>query len=620
MHDLGHRGPDSSGFWSSDKVDVFLGHRRLAVVDLTDCGAQPMKSGDGRWIITYNGEFYNHKDIRLELESQKGSASWEGSSDSETLVEAVAHWGFEGALRRVRGMFAIGAWDSERRELFLARDRLGEKPLYVGRTEQGVIFSSELRTFLSNPAGKAEIDPQSLAEYFRLGYVAHPRSILKNVAKVPPGSFLSVGYDGFELSDPAPYWTMPEQGKTPNADENTIEGQEVVEHLLGSAVREQLSADVPVGAFLSGGVDSSLIVALMQKESRDQVRTFSIGFSDEDFNEAPFARQVAAHLGTQHVEHYVSESEVEALVPRLSEIYDEPFADISQIPTTLVSQIAREFVTVVLTGDGADELFFGYGRYQLAHQLGKAMDSLPGAFGSKVLAPLFQTSAGVLERLGQGGPDALLHTVSRRFRRLSTSLLSQDFSQTYRGLVAYADVSQGLVSDYVDLALWPWTRSPSEFRSDFEFMRFVDLQTYLPGDILTKVDRATMSVGLEARVPFLDQRLVEFMLNNPKFEPKRDQRSKEPLRSILDKYVPSHLTDRKKMGFGVPIDDWLRGPLRPWASELVFEGPSGADEFVDKGSLKLIWQRHLDRETNSGQLLWTVLTFLAWYRKWFQNG
>lgn len=618
LHDLAHRGPDSSGFWSSDEPAVFLGHRRLAIVDLSKNGAQPMKSANGRWIITYNGEVYNHNEIRTELESEEGFTSWEGTSDSETLVEAIAHWGFASALRRARGMFAVAAWDGTRRELSLARDRLGEKPLYIEQTEQGITFSSELRTFLSNPAGRVEIDRQSLAEYFRLGYVAHPRSILKNVAKLPPGNFVSVRYDGFLVSDPVPYWSMPDAGVTATVGEKRSQGQDTVEALLASAVKEQLSADVPVGAFLSGGIDSSLIVALMQKESQDRVRTFSIGFTEEEFNEAPFAAEVAAHLGTQHLEHYVSESEVEALVPKLAEIYDEPFADISQIPTTLVSQIAREHVAVVLTGDGADELFFGYGRYELAHKLAKAMDLLPGAFGSKALAPLFETSAGILERLGQSGPDAVLHTVSRRLRRVSTSLLSRDFSQTYRGLVAYADVSQGLVFDYKDSALWPWTRSPEEFGSDFEFMRFVDLNTYLPGDILTKVDKATMSVGLEARVPFLDKRLVEFVLNDPKFEPKRNRRSKEALREILDRHVPASLTYRKKMGFGVPIDDWLRGPLKPWAEELVFGGPSGAEEFIDKGSLKLLWQRHSNRETNSGQLLWTVLTFLAWYKRWFK--
>lgn len=618
---LQHRGPDDSGVWFDARAGIGFGHRRLAIVDLTPAGHQPMVSPCGRYVLAYNGEIYNHPDLRAELEAEGGAFAWRGHSDTETLLAALRHWGVEGALRRVNGMFAFALWDAWERTLVLARDRIGEKPLYYGRCGETFLFGSELKALRAHPAWQGEVDRDALAAFLRFGYVPAPCSIFRGVKKLPPAHYVVVRDGGRVAGEPRCYWDLArvaEEGERA-ARGDARELQEELEALLRDAVRRRMMSDVPLGAFLSGGYDSTAVTALMQAQGDRPVRTFSIGFHEEAFDEARHAKAVARHLGTEHTELYVTPAEALAVIPKLPEIYDEPFADSSQIPTYLVSALARRHVTVALSGDGGDELFCGYTRYTLGYRVWRVLRRLPLA--------LRRALAEVLRRLpGRALDAAQRHLLPRRLRlpalgdrlpKLAAVLEHRDGAAFYRSLVSHWKQPEAVV---------PGAREPvtvldahgcrprlPDFRAE---MMWLDQMTYLPDDILTKVDRASMAVSLEARVPLLDHRVVEFAWRVPMALKYRDGQGKWLLRQVVYRYVPRELMERPKMGFGVPIEEWLRGPLREWAEELLAEKRLREEGFFDPVPIRRMWAEHLSGARRWHYYLWDVLMFQAWLARW----
>ncbi len=593
---LVHRGPDDHGVFADPAAGVALAHRRLAIVDLSPTGHQPMTSPSGRFVVVFNGEIYNFRDLRAQLVGR--GTSFRGRSDTEVLVAGFEEWGVEETLRRCNGMFALAVWDRQTGVLTLARDRLGEKPLYYGRFGDVVLFGSELSALRRHPAFDGDVDRDALATYLRLGYVPAPRSIHRNVRKLPAGTTLRIGPSG-EVGEPRPYWSLAEAARR-GADDpwrgDLADAADELEARLAAAVDQRLFADVPVGAFLSGGVDSSTVVALAQARGGAPVRTFTIGFEEDGFNEAAHARAVARHLGTAHTELVVTAADALALVPRLPQLWDEPFADASQIPTHLVSALARRSVTVALSGDGGDELFGGYSRYQWTRTA--------WATARRVPRVLRRAGSPLGERLGCVAGAAKVGRAAR--------LLDVD---------GPLDLYGRLVSH------WPDDRVLVDGRADDVFgaagatvrglpltrrLQVVDGLTYLPDDILVKVDRASMAVGLECRVPLLDHALVEWALRLPEALTVGDGRGKRVLREVLHRHVPRDLVDRPKQGFGVPIGAWLRGPLRPWAEDLLAPDRLRHEGYLDPAPVRALWRRHLDGTVDASFRLWDVLQFQAW--------
>ena len=621
---LGHRGPDSDGHWFDAEAGVGLGHRRLAIVDLSPQGQQPMVSAGGRYVIAYNGEIYNHADLRRELERDGAAPPWRGHSDTETLLAAIERWGLPATLERCIGMFAIALWDRRERELWLARDRLGEKPLYYGMRHGRLLFASELKAFAQVPGFLGGPDRDAIALFLRRGSIPAPYSIHEGVSKLRPGHWLrvrAVDLATGRLPPPQAYWQASEalsRGRGNRFTGSAEEAVDALESLLGDAVERQMMADVPLGAFLSGGVDSSTVVALMQRHSTRPVRTFSIGFHEEQYDEARYARAVAAHLGTHHTELYVSPAEAMAVIPDLPRIYDEPFADSSQIPTLLVSRMARQHVTVSLSGDAGDELFLGYHRYRSAAALRRTAARVPPG-GRPALARLLRglpaplySIADVTARALRRGPDLR----KERMLRLADALESDRPDGTYGRMLTHWENSEALVPgaapldsvyDGVD-----WSGSEAEFP---ELLGRLDLDGYLTDDILVKVDRAAMSVGLETRIPMLDHRVVEFAQSLPPDYKWRRGEGKWPLRQLLRRHVPGALVDRPKRGFGVPTAQWLRGPLRDWAEDLLSEASLGADGLLDPAPIRHCWQEHLAGRRDAHVELWDVLMLQAWMRE-----
>ncbi len=596
---LHHRGPDDTGTWVDQECGVALGHKRLSVVDLSPLGHQPMLSSSGRYCVSYNGEVYNHGELRLEL--QERGYSFRGRSDTEVLVEAIDCWGISDTLRRSNGMFAIAVWDTQLRRLTLARDRIGIKPLYYGWSGSTFLFGSELKALRSYPGFRNEIDRDAIAMLLQHCYIPAPFSIYRGVQKLPPGTTLEVGAATTpDSGTPVPYWEMEEAVR--RGVEHPFQGSkddatDALERLLRDSVRLQMEADVPLGAFLSGGIDSSLVVALMQSQSSQPIRTFSIGFHEQQYNEAHFAKQVAEHLGTEHTEHYVTPQEALAVIPQLPELYDEPFADSSQIPTFLVSKITQQQVTVSLSGDGGDELFGGYSRYAHTASIWKKVSWLP--------APLRSLAATLLQRAVPWRGDE-----ARRLLRTPHAQALYAWLNTH-----WKEPEQVVLGSQVPSTIFRqfdrWNMRP-----DFiEQMMHLDTVTYLPDDILTKVDRASMAVSLEARVPLLDHRVVEFAWSLPLAMKVREGRAKFPLRQVLRRYVPDALFDRPKVGFGVPLDEWLRGPLRDWAEELLSEERLRREGFFDATRIRQRWSDHLARTSDWHYWLWDVLMFQAWFEK-----
>ena len=565
---IAHRGPDDSGIWLDAEVGIGLVHRRLSVVDLSPAGHQPMQLNNGRYVLVFNGEIYNHLNLRCELE-KAGGIAWRGHSDTETLLAGFEAWGIQGTIERAIGMFAIAVWDRRENTLTLARDRMGEKPLYYGWQGDTFLFGSELKALRAHQAFQAEIDRGALCLLLRHNYIPAPYSIYKGIAKLRPGCLLTVSLRQRE-PNMVTYWSGAQVAASGVANVFTgsaIQAVDELETLLKDAVRQQMMADVPLGAFLSGGVDSSTVVALMQAQSARSVKTFTIGFEEEGYNEAVHAKAVAKHLGTEHTELYVTSEQAMAVIPRLPTLYDEPFSDSSQIPTFLVSQLARQHVTVSLSGDAGDELFCGYNRYQMTAGLWRKLSVLPIPVRKFIAQGVTTFSPQAWNRLAKALPYSVCGAnIGYKLHKRANMLSSVSVDALYRRLASHWDDPASVVIGGLEPAiLLTGDASNLPGLDPIQRMMAMDMLTYLPDDILVKVDRAAMGVSLESRVPFLDHRVVEFAWRLPQSMKLRDGQTKWALRQVLYRHVPKELIERPKMGFGVPIDSWLRGPLRDWA-------------------------------------------------------
>ena len=613
-----HRGPDAGDVWVEPEGGVALGQRRLAIIDLSPGGAQPMHSADRRHVITFNGEIFNYRDIRRELEA--AGRAMRSDSDTEVLLEACALWGVEAAIERTIGMFAFALWDRKTKTLVLARDRLGIKPLYYAATPQRVLFASQLKAFRADPQWKPTIDDDAVVGYLRHAYVGQPRTIYREAQKLLPGHVLTLR-EGL-TPEPKCFWDLRaiavagQRRNDPAPDPN--EAVERLDALLRDSVKLRMIADVPLGAFLSGGIDSSTVVALMQAQSTRPVKTFSIGFHETDYNEAESAKMVAAHLGTDHTEFYVEPRHALRVIPQLADWFDEPFADPSQIPTYLVSELTRKHVTVALSGDGGDELFAGYNRYIWAEHLARTVGRVP--------RPLRVASASALRVLAPDTWNRLFAFVPASWRpalagdklhKITTLFDNPEPDAIYRRLVSQWERPDEVAASGREPRgpLWDETIA-GDFPDLVPRMQFLDMVTYLPDDILTKVDRATMAVGLEGRVPLLDHRVVAYAWSLPLAFKMHGGTSKWLLRRVLDRYVPRPLIDRPKMGFGVPIDAWLRGPLREWAETLLSPARLASDGLLRVEPVRRAWQEHIEGSRNWQYPLWTVLMLQAWRERW----
>jgi len=593
-----HRGPDSSGIWRDPHLALVMAHQRLAIQDLSPHGAQPMQSQCGRWVIAYNGEIYNANDLKAELK-----IILRGHSDTEILLESIAAFGLKKALEKINGMFAFALWDQHDKLLYLARDRIGIKPLYWGFQQQILFFGSQLMAFKGHPHWKPNLDRDALISYFRFNYIPAPMTIYQDMHKLQPGQFLVVNASGayqFET-----YWNLQNHIQPLAMDEG--QAIERLHRLLKDAVQKQMVADVSLGAFLSGGIDSSTVVALMQAQSSARIKTFSIGFHSEEYNEAKYAKAIATHLQTDHHELYFSAEEAIKIIPELPRWYDEPFADASQLPTLLVSKMARQHVTVSLSGDGGDELFAGYTRYFLAHKMHQRFAVLPFFLRYLCAQSVLMLRPNYWEYLARAIPARRRPQQFGDKAHKFAMLLKNCPSEFYRALVSMWPKPAALVRDSKENYRWPLIA-----KTDFiKEMQILDALTYLPDDILTKVDRASMAVSLEARVPLLDHRVVEFAFQLPLNLKIRENKGKWLLRQILYQYVPKELIERPKMGFGVPIDEWLRGPLRDWAQSLL-----AREKLQDLGLNYLLieqkWREHLKGQRNWQYPLWGVLMLQAW--------
>jgi asparagine synthase (glutamine-hydrolysing) len=621
---LVHRGPDDEGLWADEKEGILLGHRRLAILDLSPLGHQPMVSADGRYVIVYNGEVYNFRSLQHELEDL--GHGFRGGSDTEVILAAMVQWGVEAAVQRFVGMFAFGLWDRTDRKLYLVRDRLGIKPLYYGWSSDGTfLFGSELKALRAWPGFDNPVDLEALALFFRHNYIPAPYTIYKHIQKLPQGNILVLKQPNMvdRNMDLASYWSAEDvwkQGACASWRGTDKDAADALVDVLGEAVRMRLVADVPVGAFLSGGIDSSAVVALMQAASTKPVRTFTIGFTESKYDEAPKAKAVAKYLGTDHTELYVTPSDAMELIPEIPILWDEPFADSSQIPTCLVSRMTRGYVTVALSGDGGDELFSGYTRYPETLRLWKIVNKVPRpirkatARGLRMISPDILDIIGrplrpILRRLGAPGPTGQV------LYRMSELLSPNTFCEFYGWANSHQLPPSGLISEKDGISP-SFTRHFGLDETLWSAMSLLDLITYLPDDILTKVDRASMAVGLEARVPVLDHRVVALAARLPSDLKVRNGERKWLLRQVLYRYVPRELIERPKMGFGAPIGQWLRGPLRGWVENLLAEDRLHREGYLIPKVVRCLWTEHLSGRCNHQYVLWNILMFQAWLEIW----
>tara|TARA_R110002049_G_scaffold23781_3_gene84438 strand:+ start:43940 stop:45949 length:2010 start_codon:yes stop_codon:yes gene_type:complete len=619
-----HRGPDAEGFWSDKDDGIALGHRRLSVLDLSPTGAQPISSSDGHLMMVYNGEIYNHLALREKINAQGADVTWRGTSDSETLVEAMSLWGIEKTLKECCGMFSLAVWDRNEKVLTLARDNLGEKPLYFGHTPEGLVFASELKALCLGPGMRPQIDPTAMTAFLNYGYVPEGFCILRGVSKLKPGytATFRLDRDIVEIRRFQGFEALALAGQATVAASEMLDlsaRSSELEALLKGVVGEQMLSDVRLGCFLSGGVDSSLVACLMQAQGATQTRTFSIGFAEARFNEAPHAAKVAEHLKTDHTEFLLREEEALDLVPNLPDIYDEPFADSSQIPTVLLCREARKSVTVALTGDGADEIFGGYNRHVFGPSLWRKAARVP-----KWLRASAGRAASTLDGFAVSESSAVRRLVAKtrlpvttldKTARLVSALgkardvediyahFSQVFSAHDRGFDAgYRAQPDHLFSNVDQIRRLPHS----------EWMMAMDAVTYLPGDILVKVDRAAMYSSLETRAPFLDPRVVQAAWSLPQSARVDGNTGKVILRDILYRHVPRELIERPKQGFSIPLDRWLRGALRVWADNLLKRRDLLDIATLDTIAVNALWDDHINKRANNGQKLWVLLMLLAW--------
>ncbi len=612
-----HRGPDAGAIWVDAEAGIGLGHRRLSILDLSPAGAQPMTSPSGRYVIVFNGEIYNHLDLRRQLEAEGAAPPWRGHSDTETLLAAIEGWGLDATLAQVAGMFAFALWDRRERHLVLARDRLGEKPLYYGRCGGALVFASELKALRAWPGFDDTLDQAALAGFLQNGYVPEPASIYAAIRKVPAGCTVRHANPD---DQPAPraYWYLEEVIRA--GSERRLQGDyevlcDTVEAAMMEVVRSQMLSDVPLGCFLSGGIDSSLVAALMQRVSDQQVRTFSIGFESKRFDEAGHARRVAEHLGTRHTEFIVTEAEALEVIPDLPRIYDEPFADSSQIPTVLLARLARQDVTVALTGDGGDEIFGGYNRHVLLPAVWRMLRPLPSAARrtmGRALASLHGAGTSEYAALHRiGGKLGLPLTTFDKIGQIGAAIGDAgDYAAFYRAIACvFPEGAEPLRVRTSDRSAGP--RMPQDANLA-DWTMATDTLTYLPGDILTKVDRAAMSASLETRTPYLDRRIVELAWALPRSARIRGRTGKRVLRDVLHRHVPKELVDRPKQGFSVPLDRWLRGELRDWAEALMIPERLEASGMLEAAPIRRMWEAHLAGTENAGSRLWAILMLQAW--------
>lgn len=619
---LTHRGPDDTGFYIDEKEGIALGHRRLSILDLSFCGHQPMECFSSRYVIVYNGEVYNFNEIRKSIERE--GIKFKSSSDTEVILAAISRWGLRRALSTFNGMFAFCMWDKKEKKLYLVRDRIGIKPLYFGIQKGVLFFASELKALCANRLFEPEVNRDALSLFFRHNYIPTPYSIYRGIQKLKPGHYMVI--DKNLNMDICRYWNVEEIAEKGIKKQLNLSEKECIselEKLLLDSISKRMIADVPLGAFLSGGVDSSTVVALMQAQSSISVKTFTIGFYEEGFNEAKFAGAVAKHLGTEHTELYVTPKEAIEAIPLLGDIYDEPFSDSSQIPTFLISRLTRRFVTVSLSGDGGDEIFGGYNRYFLANSIWSKIKWLSPFLKANLVTSLESISTAkwnkLSEKFGFLLPDVLKQRMSAgKLCKLTDILKSSSPDELYLKVISHYGKPEDLVLN---------SREPETILRDesvkkkipnfIDRMMFLDLMTYLPDDILTKVDRASMRVSLEVRVPILDHRIVEFSKRLPLSLKMRKRENKWILRQVLYKYVPSKLIERAKMGFAIPLDAWLRDyPLRDWVEDLLDEKKIREDGFLNPEFVRKLWQEYLNGRHGCQSLLWNVLMFQAWKEKW----
>lgn len=616
---LTHRGPDDCGVWADSQAGVGLGHSRLSILDLSAEGHQPMASASGRYMTVFNGEIYNFRSLRLELESM--GHHFRGRSDTEVLLSALEQWGIEDALPRFNGMFALAVWDGKQRHLHLSRDRMGEKPLYYGWMGKSFLFGSELKALVAHSEFRREINRDALALYLRYGCVPQPHSIYRGIFQLPPASRLTLKpLRGLDSSSMTAYWSIEDAiwlGTDNPFTGSAEQAAECLDNLLRDAVNLRTVTDVPLGAFLSGGIDSSTLVALMQLNSAKPVRTFSIGFSECNYNEAECASAVARRLGTDHTEFYVTAEDAMRTIPLLPSLYDEPFADSSEIPTYLVSALARRHVTVSLSGDGGDEIFGGYRRYLLWGKVWEIAKRLPSAVRTMASRALRELSPEQWSDLVRHFRPALADSAGDKLHRLARLLSAKDAFCRYQALVSSnCEPSSIMAGWWKTASLIPDRPGRKELGNFVLQMMYLDLLTFLPNDILAKVDRASMAVGLETRAPYLDHRIVEFAARLPIQMKVRDGEGKWLLRRVLARYLPAALTEHPKKGFAVPIAEWLRGPLRGWAEELLREDRLRVDQHFQPRAVRNLWDAHVSGRRNLEHELWGLLMFQSWLEHW----
>ncbi len=618
-----HRGPDSSGVWVDADAGVAFGHQRLAVVDLGVGGAQPMLSGGGRWVTVYNGEIYNHPEVRRRLE--RAGTVFRGSSDTEVLVAAVERWGIDRALDACEGMFAAALWDRQDRELHLLRDRFGEKPLYYGWVGGFFAFGSELKALCALPGFDAELNRRAVTSYLRHNCVPAPDTIWCGVRKLTPGHLVTLRTPAHGvLPEQRCYWSAAEAVARARELQLTGSDSEMVDQLeeaLSNAVAARMVADVPVGAFLSGGIDSSTIVALMQRHASGAVRTFTVGFADRSFDESSEAAAVAAYLGTDHTAVHVGDAEAIEVIPHLPDLWDEPFSDVSQIPTYLVSRVARRDVTVSLSGDGGDELFAGYNRHAWLDRVWGRAAVLPAGARRTAGSALGRVPPGVVEQAARAArilpAGWRVRNPSSKVSKLARVLTASDPEDAYRALTTHWDAATSMVLGNQDRgASDGQRRSPVAGGGITEQMLWSDLVGYLPDDILVKLDRGAMAVSLETRVPFLDRGILDLAWRLPLDAKLRAGQTKWVLRQVLERYVPAALVERPKMGFGLPIGSWLRGVLAPWAEHLLDERRLQGQGLLDPVPIRRAWELHRAGRRDLGYELWDVLVLQSWMDRW----